>query len=80
MTSTSHFFPNYVVKSDYLPTRIVDGNNSQTAELVPFSLFSSGNTNNKKEEEESSLKDQLTSIPIDISPTKSTKRSELINH
>lgn len=28
------FVPNYVVKSDYLPTKVVDGNQSQTAQLV----------------------------------------------
>lgn len=28
------FIPNYVVKSDYLPTRVVDGNTAQTAQLV----------------------------------------------
>ena len=28
------FIPNYVVKSDYLPTRVVDGNAAQTAQLV----------------------------------------------
>ena len=26
--------PNYVIKSDYLPTRVVDGNSAQTAQLV----------------------------------------------
>ena len=28
------FIPNYIVKSDYLPTKVVDGNTSQTAQLV----------------------------------------------
>ena len=32
--TVSHFIPNYVVKSDYLPTRVIDGNTSQTAQLV----------------------------------------------
>lgn len=32
----NQFIPNYVVKSDYLPTRVVDGNTAQTAQLVNF--------------------------------------------
>ena len=36
----NQFIPHYVVKSDYLPnTRVVDGNNTQTAQLVLFPLF-----------------------------------------
>lgn len=34
--TVAHFIPNYVVKSDYLPTRVQDGNTSQTAQLVHF--------------------------------------------
>lgn len=30
----NHYIPNYVVKSDYLPSRVVDGNQSQTNQLV----------------------------------------------
>ena len=34
----NEFIPNYVAKSDYLPTRVVDGSNTQTSTLV-FSLL-----------------------------------------
>ena len=30
----NQYIPNYVVKSDFLPTRVVEGNNQQTSELV----------------------------------------------
>ena len=30
----THYIPGYVVKSDFLPTRVVDGNTSTTAEIV----------------------------------------------
>ena len=30
----NQFIPNYVAKSDYLPTRVVDGSNTQTSTLV----------------------------------------------
>lgn len=33
------FVPNYVVKSDYLPTKVVEGNTTQTAQLVNINLF-----------------------------------------
>ena len=75
----TQFVPNYVTKSDYLPTRIIDGNNSQTSELVPPFLTSSDNINRKKGEAEFSPKDPSTSIPNATSPTKSTKPSELIS-
>jgi hypothetical protein len=32
--SINTFIPNYVVKSDYLPTRVVEGNSAQTTQLV----------------------------------------------
>lgn len=35
----NQFIPNYVVKSDYLPTRVVDGNTAQTSQLVIFTLI-----------------------------------------
>jgi len=28
------YIPNYVLKSDYLPTRVVDANTAQTSQLV----------------------------------------------
>jgi len=28
------YIPNYVLKSDFLPTRVVDGNTTQTSQLV----------------------------------------------
>ena len=34
-TSINQFIPNYVVRSDYLPnTKVVDGNTTQTSQLV----------------------------------------------
>ena len=35
----THFIPNYVVKSDYLPTRVVDGNQVQTTQWVIFTFI-----------------------------------------
>lgn len=35
----NQFIPGYVVKSDFLPTRVVEGNTSQTAELVQLILI-----------------------------------------
>ena len=32
--SLREYIPHYIVKSDFLPTRVVEGNNPQTAELV----------------------------------------------
>lgn len=32
--SINAFIPNYVVKSDYLPTRVIEGNSTQTTQLV----------------------------------------------
>lgn len=32
--SLREYVPHYVVKSDFLPTRIVEGNSAQTTELV----------------------------------------------
>jgi hypothetical protein len=69
----NEFIPNYTVKSDYLPTRVGDGNQAQTAEWVlNFLLCSSEDTKRRKEEEESSLKDQWNSTHKD------TFHSELI--
>lgn len=72
----NQFIPHYVVKSDYLPnTRVVEGNNSQTSQLVLSPLyFSFANTKNRKGEEESLPKDQLTSNPTAMPHTKSTKQ------
>lgn len=34
-TNITQFIPNYVVRSDYLPnTKVVDGNTTQTSQLV----------------------------------------------
>jgi hypothetical protein len=35
-SSINQFIPGYVVKSDYLPTRVVEGSSSQTSELVLY--------------------------------------------
>lgn len=75
------FIPTYVVKSDYLPTRVVDGNNTQTAQLVSINdNVSYVNMNKKKEEEEYSHKDQLILIQTDMHHLKFMRPSELINH
>ena len=34
MSNLSQYVPGYVVKSDFLPTRVIEGSNSQTNELV----------------------------------------------
>lgn len=74
------FIPNYVVKSDYLPTRVVDGNSAQTAQLVKIKHnVSYVNMNKKKEEEESLLKDQFNLILTDMLHSKFTRQLELIN-
>lgn len=38
MSNLNQYVPNYVVKSDFLPTRVVEGSNSQTADLVLICL------------------------------------------
>ena len=38
-SSISQYIPGYVVKSDYLPTRVVEGQNAQTSELVSLHLI-----------------------------------------
>lgn len=74
------FIPSYVVKSDYLPTRVVDGNNTQTAQLVNLEIiFSYVNMNKKKEEEEYSHKDQSNLIQTGMHHLKFMRLSELIN-
>ena len=36
----NQLIPNYVTKSDYLPTRVVEGANNQTVHVVPhFSMI-----------------------------------------
>ena len=30
----NQFIPNYIVKSDYLPSKVIEGNNPKTSELV----------------------------------------------
>ena len=73
------FVPNYVVKSDYLPTRVVEGNNSQAAQLVTLIInLSSANMRKKKEEDESSPPDQPNSTLADTLHSKSQKLLELI--
>ena len=32
--TVNQYIPGYIVKSDYLPTRVIEGQNSQTSELV----------------------------------------------
>jgi len=63
------YIPNYVLKSDYLPTRVVDGNTTQTSQLVIDILFSWDSMNKKKEEEECLPKDQFSSILTDMLPS-----------
>ena len=64
------FIPNYTVKSEYLPTnRVVDSNQTQTAEWVSslFYTFSYEDMKSKREQERFSLKDQLNLTQIDMS-------------
>lgn len=37
--TVTSFIPTYVVKSDYLPTRVLDGNTAQTSQLVHLSIM-----------------------------------------
>lgn len=75
----NQFIPNYVVRSDYLPnTRVVEGNNTQTSQLVIFLfILSSANMKNRKEEEECSPNDLLNLILTVMLPSKSMKVLEL---
>lgn len=47
--SIQQFIPNYVVKSDYLPTRVVEGSNSQAAQLVLFAFTAASTIRGRKE-------------------------------
>ena len=79
--SINQFIPGYVVKSDYLPTRVVEGNQTQTSELViSFDNFSFVNMKSKKEKEECSRNAQQNSTPIDMLHTKYMKQFKLIDH
>jgi hypothetical protein len=37
--SIQQFIPNYVVRSDFLPTRVVEGNQGQTAQWVNYTII-----------------------------------------
>jgi hypothetical protein len=74
------FVPTYVVRSDYLPTQVRDGNQSQTAQWVHKNIiFSYENTKNRKEEAEFSPKGQSNSTRTDTFPSGPTRMSESIN-
>lgn len=78
--TVQQFVPTYVVKSDYLPTRVVDGNAAQTSQLVFLHLLSSYvNMNKKREEEEYSHKDLLISTQIDMPPSEFMKMLKSTN-
>jgi hypothetical protein len=47
------FIPNYVVKSDYLPTRVVDGNTAQTTQLVILKVMIVGSIRGCQEKRQS---------------------------
>jgi len=64
--TVNQYIPNYVLKSDYLPTRVVDGNTAQTSQLVSLILFSWDSMRKKREEAEFLPKDQLNSIQTDM--------------
>ena len=68
----NQYIPNYVTRSDYLPnTRVVEGTNTQTSQLVCSFLSSSFvNMKNRKGEEEFSLNVLLNLTPTDMSPTR----------
>ena len=69
------FIPHYVVRSDYLPNQVTEGNNAQTQELVIFPLFSSAATKKKGETVECSPKSPLNSTPAGINLLSPTRMS-----
>jgi hypothetical protein len=76
----NHFIPNYVVKSDYLPTRVVEGNQGQTAQWVKFVLYYRlDNMKKKKEEEEYTHRDPSNSILADMHHSRFMKLLEPTN-
>lgn len=63
------FIPSYEVRSDYLPTRVTEGNNPQASDLVTiFLILSFVDMRKKNAEEEFSLKDQPSLTQIDMCP------------
>lgn len=75
----NQFIPNYVVKSDYLPTRVVDGNSAQTAQLVHLFLCSSASMRRRREEAECSPRDLPSSTLTDMLHSESMKMWELMS-
>jgi hypothetical protein len=76
----NHFIPHYVVKSDFLPTRVVEGNQGQTAQWVKFVFYYRlDNIKKKKEEEEYSHRDQFNSILADMHHSRFMKLLESID-
>lgn len=71
--TVNQFVPNYVVKSDYLPTRVVDGNQSQTNQWVRPLLSRSTNTKRRSAEDASSPSAPPSSTPRATHPTASTR-------
>ena len=61
--TVNQFVPNYVVKSDYLPTRVIDGNESQTNQLVNIRL-----TKIRQYEEEKRRGRVFTQRPAEFNP------------
>ena len=59
----NEFVPSYVPKSDYLPTRVVDSNQSEANQWVLIHLSSSPITKDKRRKDMSTLKDLLNSTP-----------------
>lgn len=76
-TSINQFVPNYVVKSDYLPTHVHEGSNQRTSEAVHIYLIPSCiYMKNKREEGSSILKDPQISYLADMHPIEFMKMFE----
>ena len=67
------FVPTYVPKSDYLPNRVVDTNQSEANQWVNHDSLSSPTTKDKNDRDTSILKDQQSSTLIDMSQSRHMK-------
>jgi hypothetical protein len=73
------FVPTYVPKSDYLPTRVVDSNQSEANQWVHIIQYSFPPTKDRKDKDTSTPRDPQSSTPIDMSPSRPMKMSWSIN-
>ena len=63
----NEFVPNYVPKSEYLPSRVVETNQSEANQWVPFILGSSPTTRDRNSPARFTLRDPLSSTLTDMS-------------